>query len=202
MLTTDGARRAWAPACAGKGGVFLNAYQALDSCLRDALYAPRAGVTGAYNCRKITGGTGHSLHAYGPGNRFTFWTGVNVTTALAVDINWDTNPYGPRLVTDFPARMVAAIKAIRTNSGAQVWRWGGDYTGNKDAMHFEIVCTPQDLASGIRPHVQEDDMTPDESAQLKGTADAAVETRDNVRKLVNMVSDIDKRLAALEAKGQ
>lgn len=150
-LSTSALRRVWAPACAPKGSVFLAAYAALDACLRAHRYAPRAKDTGAYNCRQITGGKGYSLHAYGPADRFTFWNGVTIATALAVDINWTTNPYGPRLVTDMPRAMVDAVKAVRTNSGAQVWRWGGDYATNKDAMHFEIVCTPSDLRTGIDP---------------------------------------------------
>jgi peptidoglycan hydrolase-like protein with peptidoglycan-binding domain len=86
------------------------------------------------NCRKITGGSGYSLHAYG----------------IAADLNWSTNPYGSRLVTDMPGAMIADIKAIRTNNGKQVFRWGGDYKGNKDAMHFEVICTPADLATGLQ----------------------------------------------------
>lgn len=85
------------------------------------------------NCRKITGGTGYSLHAYG----------------IALDICWNTNPYGPVLKTDMPPAMVDEILAIRTNNGQQVWGWGGNYRGNKDAMHFEIVCTPGDIRTGI-----------------------------------------------------
>ena len=42
------------------------------------------------------------------------------------------------------------ILAIRTKNGKQVWRWGGHYTTNRDAMHYEIVCTPADLATGIK----------------------------------------------------
>jgi hypothetical protein len=90
---------------------------------------------GAYNCRPITGGTKYSLHAYG----------------IALDINWQANPYGKKLITDMPPDMRAAIKAIRTTGGHQVWRWGGDYSGNKDAMHFEVVASPGELASGIDP---------------------------------------------------
>lgn len=98
-------------------------------------YATRKADTGAYNCRKITGGTGYSLHSYG----------------IALDINWQSNPYGSRLVTDMPSAMIADIKAIRTKNGKQVWRWGGDYSGNKDAMHFEIIASPADIATGIDP---------------------------------------------------
>jgi hypothetical protein len=45
--------------------------------------------------------------------------------------------------------MIDDIKAIRTGNGKQVWRWGGDYRGNKDAMHFENIVSPADLATGI-----------------------------------------------------
>lgn len=148
MLTTTQLRAAWGPACRlhrpqtvelyGGGRVHVDgrvvpAVQALDDILRAHRYTTRRRDTGAYNCRKITGGSGYSLHAYG----------------IAVDINWTTNPYGKRLVTDMPSAMVAEIKAIRTNNGKRVWGWGGDYRTNKDAMHYEIVCSPADLATGI-----------------------------------------------------
>lgn len=151
MRSTSQLRRDWAPACRFKSGLFLAAYAALDACLKAHRYGPRAGDTGAYNCRRITGGVGFSLHAFGPGDRFRFWNGVTIATALAVDINWQTNPYGRRLVTDMPPAMIDRIERIRTRSGDRVWRWGGRYTTNKDAMHFEIVCTPAALATGIDP---------------------------------------------------
>lgn len=117
------------------------AFVALDRILDKYSYRPRAGVTGCSNCRQITGGTTWSLHAYG----------------IAVDINWDTNPYQLfafwmhyGVKTDMPARMVDEIKMIMTNSGVFVWGWGGDYTNNKDTMHFELHVTPAELASGIR----------------------------------------------------
>lgn len=144
-------RQLFFPPCKSKGGVFVAAYMALDFCFRFWNYKPILGVTGSFNCRKITGGTGYSLHAYGPGVIFVFWTGVRVTTALAVDVNWDKNPYGPRLVTDMPRAMIDAILAIRTKNGKQVWGWGGYYSGNKDAMHFEVVCSAADLGTGINP---------------------------------------------------
>jgi hypothetical protein len=45
--------------------------------------------------------------------------------------------------------MVEEIKGLRTGNGKQVFRWGGDYTSVKDAMHFEIVVSPADLATGV-----------------------------------------------------
>jgi len=147
-LSTSQLRDAWAPPCAASTFVTLDLYgegrvtvdprtrdavAALDACLRDASYETRKNDTGAYNCRQITGGSGYSLHAYG----------------IALDINWQSNPYGPNLVTDMPKAMTDAITALRTNNGCRVWEWGGSWSGNKDAMHFEIDCRPADLATGI-----------------------------------------------------
>jgi hypothetical protein len=149
MLSTSQLRNAWAPACTGpfnrvslhgegvisiRGGT-EHAWLALNACLVKWDYRTRRIDTGAYNCRKITGGTGYSLHAYG----------------IAADLNWQSNPYGPTLVTDMPRPMVDAILRLRTRNGQQVFRWGGDYRTNKDAMHFEIVCDRHDLSTGIDP---------------------------------------------------
>lgn len=168
MTTTTQLRSWWAPACEGPfstvslhgtGRVTVRssvvpAVVALNSRLKAHNYQTRRADTGGYNCRKITGGTGYSLHAYG----------------TAIDINWQSNPYGPRLVTDMPAAMIADIKAIRTRNGKQVWRWGGNYSGNKDAMHFEVCCSPADLGTGIAAPTApppEDDMTPEQVQMLK-----------------------------------
>lgn len=145
--TTRDLRALWDPACTfplakvalhGEGSVsvrtsVVDAVRALDACLVAHGYRTRRDDTGAYNCRQITGGTAYSLHAYG----------------TAIDINWSTNPYGPTLVTDMPPAMVDAITSIRTVSGARVWRWGGTYATNKDAMHYEVIASPQEIATGI-----------------------------------------------------
>jgi peptidoglycan hydrolase-like protein with peptidoglycan-binding domain len=149
MRTTSELRRLWTPACQCELTVLQlhsgarvsvaratsEAFRAIDGVMQAAGYAPRARDTGGFNCRKITGGTGHSLHAFG----------------LAVDYNWNSNPFRAdgKLITDMPSKMVTAIKAIRTKGGAPVFRWGGDFTRVKDAMHFEVVASPRELASGI-----------------------------------------------------
>lgn len=76
-------------------------------------------------------------------------TGTGAFTLDGFILTGNSNPYGAHLVTNMPLAMIQAICGIRTNSGAQVWNWGGNWHGNKDAMHFEIVCTPGDLLSGI-----------------------------------------------------
>lgn len=157
-------RTLWQPACNfpmarvalhGQGSVtvrasIVDAVKALDACLVDHDYRTRREDTGAYNCRQITGGTLHSLHAYG----------------IALDLNWSTNPYGPTLVTDMPRAMVDAVTSIRSRSGARVWRWGGTYTNNKDAMHYEVVASPEEIASGI----VSERVTPDVDALARVTA--------------------------------
>ena len=109
------------------------AVAALNAVLVAWNYRTRSADTGGGNCRPKVSGSGWSNHA--------FW--------IAVDLNWQSNPYSRRLVTDMPAGMVRQICAIRTKNGKQVWNWGGYWSGNKDAMHFEVVCSPRDLASGV-----------------------------------------------------
>ena len=148
MLSTSQLRVVWSPACTLRppykftfwsgvavtvDGRLKEAITELDKILKRWGYRPKSGQTWGYNCRRITGGTGYSLHAYG----------------IAVDINSLTNPYGKRLITDMPRQMVETILALRTKNGKQVWGWGGNYRVNKDAMHFEAVCAPADLATGI-----------------------------------------------------
>ncbi len=141
----------WSPACRGpwvtislygSGRVTVrpaitDAVKALNKVLTSYKYATRYADTGAYNCRRVTGGSTYSLHAYG----------------IAMDINWQSNPYSRTLRTDMfrygDGRMPYRIEAIRTNNGRQVWRWGGWFSGNKDAMHYEITCSPSDLRTGI-----------------------------------------------------
>lgn len=148
MRSTAELRILWAPACTapfarlnlyGEGVVtvdvlIVDAVKALNAVLIDWDYRTRRADTGAYNCRQITGGTNYSLHSYG----------------TAIDINWQTNPYGHHLITDMPIGMIEAIEGIRTAGGVQVWRWGGRYSNNKDAMHFEVVASPAELARGIQ----------------------------------------------------
>lgn len=139
--------RLWAPRCTGPHAqvslfgtgralvrpALVDAVRAMSDVFAKYSYATRRFDTGGYVCRKKVGGNGWSTHAYG----------------VTVDVNWTTNPYGSRLRTDMPRAMVNEILALRTNSGAQVWEWGGNWSGNKDAMHFQIACSPRDLATGI-----------------------------------------------------
>ncbi len=155
------------------------AWDALAAVLVAHDYEIRTQDTDSYNCREITGGSGRSLHSFG----------------IALDVNWSTNPYidhkntrkvrfsdkatqeeraidvkQGRADTDMTPAMIDAVRAIKTRNGVTVFEWGGDWSGVKDAMHFEIDCSPADLAAGIDPATvlggeapppaEDDDLTP------------------------------------------
>ncbi|MGH8958783.1 MAG: M15 family metallopeptidase, partial [Acidimicrobiia bacterium] len=76
-------------------------------------YGTRSGETFGFTARTVTGTRSISYHAFG----------------AAVDINSRSNPTASSLITDMPEWYVNA------------WRqagfcWGGDWVGNKDAMHY------------------------------------------------------------------
>lgn len=77
-----------------------------------------------YSCRAISGTNSPSNHSWG----------------LAVDINAPWNPYTSPLVTDMPAWM----PDLWNEYG---FRWGGDYSGDKDAMHYEYMGSVDDAAN-------------------------------------------------------
>lgn len=196
-LTTSQLRQAWAPHCTGpftrvalfgEGAVSVRpaivpAVEALSAILRKYNYKSRKADTGAYNCRQITGGTNYSLHAYG----------------IAIDINWQANPYGKILVTDMPRAMVAEIKALRTNNGKQIWGWGGDYSGNKDAMHYEVVCSPADLKTGVKSSTVEPTPTPPNNNT--GDEELSAEALALLNELKVAVADIKKTLTETPNNG-
>lgn len=84
---------------------------------------PSYGCWG-YSCRAISGSNNPSNHSWG----------------LAVDINAPSNPYTSPLRTDMPPWMPKLWNAYG-------FRWGGDYTGAKDAMHYEYMGSVTDAAN-------------------------------------------------------
>lgn len=146
-LSSSSLRNYWSPRCRGPwakmtlhgGGQIqvrssaIEAAKALNSVLVRNNYRTYYNHTGAYNCRMSKGASGGwSLHAYG----------------IAVDLNWLWNPFGGSR-HHIPTHVARAITNIRTKNGRQVWTWGGDWSGTRDWMHFQIGCTPGDLATGI-----------------------------------------------------
>lgn len=104
-----------------------------------------------HNYRPVTSGGSLSNHASG----------------TAIDINAPDHPYG-RAGT-FTAKQAATIRAI-LRAHDDVVRWGGDYSGSKDEMHFEINASAArvaTLARKIRNADKGDDMTPKELLDAK-----------------------------------
>ena len=153
ILTESARRAAWGTPCTltfGKVTIdtrtlschakAIPAFSAWEQVRATFGYRVTGDDTGIYNCRVIRGTSVYSSHAW----------------ALALDVNWLTNPDGNKLKTDIPPAMQEALQDIRTNSGQHVFRWGGDWDRNPssshkyyDAMHWEVVAHPEDLASGI-----------------------------------------------------
>lgn len=77
-------------------------------------------IGGAYYFRARRGSKRLSNHARG----------------IAIDIDPQDNPMGREGRGDMDPRVVAAFKA-------EGWRWGGDYAGSKDKMHYEAVFSGQ-----------------------------------------------------------
>lgn len=136
------------------------AFEALAAVMLHHRYEIRTQDTDSYSCRAITGGSGRSLHSYG----------------IALDVNWQTNPFldhqGTRPVrfsdkatqaergrdvrfgladTDMTPAMIADVEKIKTTAGVQVFEWGGSWKDRKDCMHFELDLSPAELAVGIDP---------------------------------------------------
>jgi len=147
-LTEAQLQSSWAPACRGPwitmtlygGGrvtirpAAVDMFVAFNKVLIKHRYPARRKDTGAYNCRNKTGSKSQkSRHAEGG----------------TIDLNWSTNPFSRKLITDMPKAMRDDIKAIRTMNGKPCFTWGGDWSGNKDAMHYQPGCRLSDLAHGI-----------------------------------------------------
>ena len=113
--------------------------------------------TGGYVCRKITGGNQPSLHSYG----------------IAVDVNWQTNPYlktsNRRLArfssaetqeeraldvrhngadTDMTKAMIDDVLEILTNEGKTIFAWGGDFRPSRTACIFSSTSAPRSWRRG------------------------------------------------------
>lgn len=105
------------------------------------------GDSWGYACRAIRGTNVPSNHSWG----------------LAVDINASANPMQSTLKTDMPSWMPVLWERYK-------FRWGGHYTGRKDAMHYEFMGTPGDaeyLTVLARKELGQEDDLPYTEEQLK-----------------------------------
>lgn len=101
----------------------------------------------------------------------------NHASGTAIDLNATCWPLGSEPSVNLTARQIATVREIVAVAGGTV-RWGGDYSGRKDPMHFEIAddTAEAECASALaalrahygdpHPIPQEDDLTPEQAAQL------------------------------------
>ena len=142
-------------------------WQALGAVMASYDYKVPTSYTGSYNCRGITGSRKKwSGHAW----------------PVAIDINAATNPYirtpSGRTIrwgvdTDMPALMIRDIEAI-TASGIRALTWGGRWRTIKDAMHFELRVTVEEIAGGVSSPLGTTTKGTDEMSLKQGDTGAAV----------------------------
>jgi hypothetical protein len=95
----------------------------------------------------------------------------NHASGTAWDINADQHPMGESAARSFTAAQIRACRAIVADSDG-VLRWGGDYTGRPDPMHWEINASAakvRALADAIRAGEKDEPMTNDDIEKLLTT---------------------------------
>ena len=118
----------------------VRAWNALIGIIIQEQYRLKLGQCGSYNCRRIKRSDG----SYSPN-----WS--NHSWATAVDLNSADLPQGRKAPPGHPVwRVAQRALGLRTSNGKGIFRWGGNWSGSyADPMHFEVCCTPSDLATGI-----------------------------------------------------
>lgn len=100
--------------------------------------------------------------------------------AIAVDLNAPLHPNGVPTDNVFSAAQQITINRILDEikcdcHGYRALRWGGDYTGTPDAMHFEINVSQQCVISAANNIKEDPDMDQEDRAWLKTTIREAVQ---------------------------
>lgn len=89
----------------------------------------------------------------------------NHASGTAIDLNAPRHPLGTQPSANFSASQIGEIRRLLSLTGGAI-RWGGDYTGRKDPMHFEIVASEARCATVLKSLTnspqEDDDMTPQE----------------------------------------
>lgn len=118
-------------------GLHVEAWSAAEAVLLAHGYGQASNV-GSYNCRKISGSTRYSLHAY--------------RCAIDVDApqNWlqgrgSTMDWSRAKLTK---EQVRQVEKIRLNNGEQAFRNGYVFR-NPDPMHFQISASRAAFVSGV-----------------------------------------------------
>lgn len=144
-------------------------------------YEIKIGQTWGYACRPIRGTQTPSNHSWG----------------LAVDINSLSNPMQSTFKSDIPPAVVRMWEACG-------FYWGGRYMNRPDAMHFEYIGRPSDVArhtakaksytTSSKPE-GDDDMTKEQAETLEQTNLAVADLQNRMRSLAQGIYELAKGLA-------
>lgn len=73
----------------------------------------------------------------------------NHASATAWDVNADAHPMGtPASRTMSPAKIAACRAIVKASRGTL--RWGGDYSGRPDPMHWEVDASPAEVHAFVK----------------------------------------------------
>jgi hypothetical protein len=117
-------------------GVFVDSFyirmhKKLASLFVEALMAARAAAS-VYTLRQLGGYCPRRMKTLDPAKQAAAPLSTH-SWGIAFDINWNSNPFSTKLITDIPAAFVEEFKK-------RGWNWGGDWRSKKDPMHFQF-CT-------------------------------------------------------------
>lgn len=91
----------------------------------------------------------------------------NHASGTAIDLNATAHPLSTQPAANFSAKEIAAIRAIVARTKGCV-RWGGDYTGRKDGMHFEINASETACRNVLNQlNAGDDEMTPQDFDKIR-----------------------------------
>jgi hypothetical protein len=133
------------------------AWYALGMLFADEFYIMN-GASG-YNNRLISGSSNWSNHAWGHACDIDSGTWPRPQSGTTPATGSDTDYLNWLAARGISTTQWSKLKAvgqkspstsfISTGNNQRIFRWGGEWT-NRDPMHFEICCTPDDLRTGVK----------------------------------------------------
>ncbi len=128
-------------------------------------------------------------------------------SGTAFDFNAPRHPNGVRASRNFSTAQMTTIRAILREVD-DVVRWGGDYRGTPDAMHFEINASRTAVAAVARKlnGKKDDDMTPEQIAGAPMTMLSGPDDKPVKKTFQDVLRDLegtqDKHGKAIAAQGK
>ena len=124
----------------------------------------------------------------------------NHASGTALDLNATRHPLGVPTTRTFTDAQIRKIRA-RLRDFDECIRWGGDYTGRPDAMHFEINASVEKCDATLKKLKTKEDDMPLTDADVKKVIDGLRPViREEVAKVVGDVVPVDKNDPAYNEK--